>query len=429
MAKVVKNNLGYLGVDFQYKLISAFMEDQGFFRDLEKIIDQNMFTESYLRTIVGVLKEYFDKHSYLPSYEMLEIKLNDISYTEDEQQFYKETIQTLKKQPSFERDEIEQLAEKFFIQQNWIRVSNEIKRIAGDGDISKYDELMDLVEKANSVGKRNLEFFNPYDDMEKNLTPSSTTFIPTGIEKLDNTLGGGLEKGKLGAIIAPSGVGKALADDEIVMTPNGPKMIKEIKVGDNVIGLKELVTNLFENGFEPGDVNWGFVSYIGGSGSVRGDVLFNEWIAIKDEMIITEVMPNGEKFFEIECNLSRCETFEKIKKVICSKEKVLEALKNNKKSKLSKEGKKKQETNKQRLRIERGLKNVNKNKKDKSEDYDEYTSDLIRFVANISVGNDEDSELDRELWRAGYENLVLNRIVNDAETAEELADIFRGNVK
>ena len=197
-------------------------------------------------------------------------------------------------------------------------------------------------------------------------------------------------------------------------------------LADSVIGLKELVTNLFEKGFEPGDVDWGFVSHIGGSGSVRGDVRFNEWIAITDdEMIITKVMPNGEKFFETERNLSRDETFEKIKKVICSKEKVLEALKNNKKSKLSKEGKKKQETNKQRLRIERGLKNVNKNKKDKSEDYDEYTNDLIRFVANILVGNDEDNELNRELWKAGYKNRILNRIVNDAETAEELADIFR----
>ena len=195
-------------------------------------------------------------------------------------------------------------------------------------------------------------------------------------------------------------------------------------LADNVIDLKELATNLFENGFKPGDIDWGFVSYIGGSGSVRGDVLFNEWIAIKDEMIITEVMPNGEKFFEIECNLSRRETFEKIKKVICSNEKVLEALKNNKKSKLSKEGKKKQETNKQRLRIERGLKNVNKSKEGKSEDY-EYISNLIRFVTNILVGNDEDSELDRELWRAGYENLVLNRVVNNDEIAGKLANIFR----
>ena len=195
-------------------------------------------------------------------------------------------------------------------------------------------------------------------------------------------------------------------------------------LADNVIGLKELVTNLFEKGFEPGDVNWGFVSYIGGSGSVRGDVQFNEWIAITDdEMIITEVMPNGEKFFETERNLSRDENIEKIIKVIHSDENVLESLKNfNKNPKLNKEEKKKQETNKQRLRIKRGLKNVNKSKEVKSEDY--RYSNLIRFVTNILVGNDEDSELDRELWRAGYKNLVLNRVVNNDEIAEKLADIF-----
>lgn len=201
-------------------------------------------------------------------------------------------------------------------------------------------------------------------------------------------------------------------------------------LADSVIGLKELVTNLFEKGFEPGDVNWGFVSYIGGSGSVRGDVRFNEWIAITDdEMIITEVMPNGEEFFETERNLSRDENIEEIIKAIHSDENVLESLKNfNKNPKLNKEEKKKQETNKQRLRIKRGLKNANKSKEGKSEDY-EYISNLIRFVTNILVGNDEDSELDRELWRAGYENLVLNRVVNNDEIAGKLADIFRGNIK
>lgn len=196
-------------------------------------------------------------------------------------------------------------------------------------------------------------------------------------------------------------------------------------LADSVIGLKELVTNLFENGFKSGDIDWGFISYIGGSGSVRGDVRFNEWTAIKDnKMIVTEVMPNGEKFFEIERSLNRDETIEKISKVIHSNKNVLEVLKNlNKNPKLSKGGKKKQETNKQRLRIKRCLKNVNKNKKDKSED--EYISNFIfQFVTNILVGNDGDSELDRELWKAGYENLVLNRIVNNTEIAEKLADIF-----
>lgn len=193
-------------------------------------------------------------------------------------------------------------------------------------------------------------------------------------------------------------------------------------LADSVIGLNELVTNLFENGFEPGDIKWGFVTYIGGSGSVRGDVRFNEWTAIRnDKMIVTEVMPNGEKSFEYNCKLHTVETKEKILKVLQSAgDDVKESLKNFTKPKLSKEEKKK--TTKQRLRIERGLKNVNKNKEGKSEDYENFFS----FVAKLLGGNDEESELNRELWEAGRGNLVLNRVVNNEKVAEELANIVKG---
>ena len=61
MGKINKNNLEYLGVDFQYRLIKAFIEDQGFFRDFNQVVDQNMFTETYFRTIVGIMKEYYQK--------------------------------------------------------------------------------------------------------------------------------------------------------------------------------------------------------------------------------------------------------------------------------------------------------------------------------------------------------------------------------
>ena len=70
MAKIVKNNLGYLGVDFQYKLIASFIERPKFFKDLYPIIDQNMFTESYLKTIVGVMKDYYKKYDITASYDL-----------------------------------------------------------------------------------------------------------------------------------------------------------------------------------------------------------------------------------------------------------------------------------------------------------------------------------------------------------------------
>ena len=48
-----KNNLGYLDVEFQYKLVKCFIEDPKFFGEVSTIVDQNAFTEQLLRTFVG----------------------------------------------------------------------------------------------------------------------------------------------------------------------------------------------------------------------------------------------------------------------------------------------------------------------------------------------------------------------------------------
>ena len=208
MAKVVKNSLGYLGQDFQYKLISAFIGDGEFFKDLESIIDQNMFTESYLRTIVGIIKDYCKKYNSVPDYDMLMIKLRQRASTEDEVQYYTEAIEKLKSVSSSGYQEIEDMAEKFFKQQNWLRVSNEIKRIVGDGDIERYDELMDIVSQAVAVGRRQKCEYRPFESTDDDLSAENVVTIPTGVDKLDEGLGGGLDKGKVGLIICPMGAGK-----------------------------------------------------------------------------------------------------------------------------------------------------------------------------------------------------------------------------
>ena len=59
MEKIDKNNLGYLGEDFQYKLVKTFIEEPRFFEKMEVIIDQNMFTESSLKNIVRIMKNYY----------------------------------------------------------------------------------------------------------------------------------------------------------------------------------------------------------------------------------------------------------------------------------------------------------------------------------------------------------------------------------
>ena len=44
MAKQLdKNNLGYLGIDFQFKLAKIFVEEDQFFGDISSIVDQNAY--------------------------------------------------------------------------------------------------------------------------------------------------------------------------------------------------------------------------------------------------------------------------------------------------------------------------------------------------------------------------------------------------
>ena len=203
-----RGNLGYLGIEFQYRLISAFFNEPGFFGDLNSIIDQNMFTDTHLRCIVTIIKEYYNTYGYMLTYEMLTIKINEKIANEDERKYYVEVIDRLKHTTTEGHEEIEKMAEQFFKQQNFIRVANKLKEIASGGDISKYEECQRIMEEAMAIGRKNKNMSSPLESVDLDLSKQNVTTIPTGISRLDEVLGGGLDKGKVGLIICAMGSGK-----------------------------------------------------------------------------------------------------------------------------------------------------------------------------------------------------------------------------
>ena len=210
MAQTNKNNLGFLGETFQYKLVHEFMENRVFFEDLSSIIDQNMFTDPNLKTFVGVMKNYFARENgQVPSYDYMEIELRDISHSEKEVETYLAVIQKIKETPSDGADRTRELAEKFFRQQNIVRTANQILKIAKDGDLTKYEECVNLLNDAITKGVHNDFGEGLFDHLNETLSDDYRIPIPTGIGKIDETLEGGLGKGELGVIIAPSGIGKS----------------------------------------------------------------------------------------------------------------------------------------------------------------------------------------------------------------------------
>ena len=203
-----RSDLGYLGETFQYRLTHEFMENHTFFEDLSSIIDQNMFTDPNLKTFVGVIKNYYEREGHVPSYDMLEVELRDISHSDKEIETYLAILEKVRNSASDGVERTRELAEKFFKQQNIIRTANEILKIAGNGDTSQYDACVDLLNDAITKGTHNDFGEGLFDHINETLSDDYRVPIPTGIGKIDEALEGGLGKGELGVIIGPTSFGK-----------------------------------------------------------------------------------------------------------------------------------------------------------------------------------------------------------------------------
>lgn len=209
MAKNAQNNkLGFLGEDFQCKLAHAFVEDKEFFKDLCDIVDQNLFTDPNLKTLVGVMREYYKKMEAVPNYDTIKILLTEKSHNPTEKEFYDAFVDKIHNIDNSDTEYVKELSEKFFKQQNMIRVANEIIKIASKGDIDDYDKCVELLNKALTQGTSEDLGYGVFDNEAETLSDDYRIVIPTGIGKIDEVLEGGLGKGELGCIIGSSSFGK-----------------------------------------------------------------------------------------------------------------------------------------------------------------------------------------------------------------------------
>lgn len=203
-----KSNLGYLGSDFQFKLVKYLIEDENFFNQISNIVDQNAFTDPLLRTFVGTVKDYYAKENIVPSYSTVELCLRAKANTDIEITEVEELIDKLKNLTFEGSSLVKENALKFFKQQKLIKAANKMLDKVGKGDIEQFDECQKLIQDALETGAIDDLGYSIFDLQEKALSNEYTVSIPTGISGLDNALGGGLDKGKFGLIIGPLSFGK-----------------------------------------------------------------------------------------------------------------------------------------------------------------------------------------------------------------------------
>ena len=97
---------------------------------------------------------------------------------------------------------------KFCKQQELQKVMTKAQKIIDKGDFESYDQLEEMVNKALQVGEIDQAEHDVFTNLDQVLDEDYRHPIPMGIIGIDNLLKGGLAKGELGVILAPTGVGK-----------------------------------------------------------------------------------------------------------------------------------------------------------------------------------------------------------------------------
>ena len=201
-------NFEYLGSSFQLQLLNQIIIDKDFSRSIIDVIEVNYFENKYFKLIIQMIREYYSKYEHTPTFETLEQITKSELQQETASKIVIDTISKIKDAPIDGSDFVQEKAMKFCKQQELQKVMNKAQKIIDGGEFENYDKVEQLVRTALQVGEREDGMTNVFTDLESVLDEDYRHPIPMGIAGLDKLLKGGLAKGEIGVVLAPTGVGK-----------------------------------------------------------------------------------------------------------------------------------------------------------------------------------------------------------------------------
>ncbi len=218
MAKQLREDFSYLGIEYQYKLILQLLTDRKFANSIIDIIDQNYFQDQSLRIIVSTIKDAKEQYETIIDKQGLEYRIMEKVPNELQRRSIISELRKIENSSLNDTIYVQQYALKFCKQQELKKSINEITKIIERGEVEEYDECERILRKALEHGDSRDDVMDVLDDVDNVLVDDFRNPIPTGIEGLDEVMDGGLSKTELGIILAPFGVGKTTMITKIANT-------------------------------------------------------------------------------------------------------------------------------------------------------------------------------------------------------------------
>lgn len=212
------SSFDYLGEEFQIRLISQIIQDRKFGELIVEIMDPNYFKSPALRYIMATVKGAFQEYNIIPDFGSLEFRIKNGEGTNLKNDLYLAYLEKIRNAEMNDGLETQKMGMSFCQTQELKKAIQDITTIINRHDMTKYNEMEQILRKALDHGLNKDDSIEVFDDIENVLSENFRDPIPTGIKGLDEIMDGGLSKGELAIILAPFGVGKTTMITKIANT-------------------------------------------------------------------------------------------------------------------------------------------------------------------------------------------------------------------
>jgi replicative DNA helicase len=203
-----EKNFGYLGNTFQLQILNNIILYKDFASSIVDVLEPKYFDNQYFKLIMQMTKEYYHKYEHAPSFSTLEQITKSEVTSPMAQKMVLDMITQVVDAPDDGYQYVQEKALKFCKQQELQKVMAKAQKIIDKGDFESYDHLEEMVREALQVGEVDTGTADVFFNLDEVLDDDFRHPIPIGITGIDNLLKGGLAKGEIGVILAPTGVGK-----------------------------------------------------------------------------------------------------------------------------------------------------------------------------------------------------------------------------
>lgn len=211
---MTKASFTQFGPTFQEKIVQALLVDKTWAQQVSEIIDTDYFDLEYLKYLSTQYFSYFLKYKNFPTFQLLiTIVRDDFKNNKSDDTALRDQVidylHRMKNNP--EAQDLKFVKEKTFDfcrrQAFKIALEEAVELVLFD----KYDDVVSRMKKAISAGIPLSIGHELLEDHEQRWAITNRSPIPTGIKELDQkeVLNGGLGKGELGVVVAPTGIGKS----------------------------------------------------------------------------------------------------------------------------------------------------------------------------------------------------------------------------